>query len=275
MNLKEALKKKLSVKELSILPRAFEIIGHIAVISLPQELRKKKKIIAQELLKLKNIKTVVNKTGRVRGKLRKATYKIIAGEKNLETVHKENNCRMKLDITKTYFSARLAADRLDIARKAKKGEKILVMFAGILPYALVIAKNSKAKEILAVEINKQAGKYAQENIRLNKLRNVEFILGDVKKVAGKLKKQRKVFDRIIMPRPQLKETFLKEAFLVAKKGTIIHYHDFLKQEEIKEAEQTIKQGAATARRKIKIIRRKKIGELSPSKSRIRFDFKIC
>ncbi len=274
MNLKDTLrkKKKLSKKELSILPRAFDIVGNIAIVNLPSALKRKGKVIGAELLKLKHIQTVINKVGEVKGKLRKASYKIIAGQKTFETIHKESGCRFRLDISKTYFSPRLAADRLDIAKKVRKGERVLVMFAGVAPYAIVIAKNSKAKEIYAIELNKAAAKYGQENIKLNKV-SVNFIQGDVEKVVPKLKKEK--FDRIVMPRPQLRETFLKEAFMLAKKGTVMYFHDFLREEEIPfVTEGRIRGAAYRAKKKVKILRWKKIGEVAPYKYRVRIDFKV-
>ncbi|MBU2496565.1 MAG: class I SAM-dependent methyltransferase family protein [Nanoarchaeota archaeon] len=273
--LKRNLKRKITKQELSMLPRAFDIVGNIAIINLPRELRRKEKLVAQEILKLKNIETVVNKIGGITGKLRRTPYKVVSGKKTFETMHKENNCRMKMDISKVYFSPRLASDRLDIAKQVKKNEKILVMFAGILPYTLVIARNSKAKEIYAIEINKSAAKYALENIKLNKVDNVVFIRGDVKKVIPSFKRKGMKFDRIVMPRPQIRDTFLKYAFSVAKKGTIIHFHDFLKEEEIPVvAEGRIRQEAFYAKRKVKILRCKKTGEIAPYKYRVRVDFQV-
>jgi len=72
MNLKQALAGKLSKKELGLLPRAFDVVGEIAILHLPQELGKREKIIGQVLLNLRHIKTVVNKVGVFSGRLRKA-----------------------------------------------------------------------------------------------------------------------------------------------------------------------------------------------------------
>lgn len=275
MNLKESLAGKLTKKELALLPRAFDVVGEIAIIHLPPELTNREKIIGQELLKLRHIKTVANKVGMFSGRLRKASYEVIAGQKSLETIHKESGCRFKLDIAKVYFSPRLASDRLEIAKQVRKGERVLVAFAGALPYPLVIAKNSPAHEIWANELNKDAAKYALENIKLNKLSNLHFLPGDFKKVARGLAAKREKFDRIVMPRPQLKETFLQEAFPLAKKGCIVHYHDFLLEEEIPQvALARIQHEARKAGKKVKILRWKKIGELAPRKYRVRIDFKI-
>lgn len=275
MNLKQALKRRLSKKQIELLPRAFDVVGNIAIINLPEELRKKVIIrkVASELLKLKHVKTVVMKEGKVKGRLRKATYKIIGGEKTFETIHKENKTLMKINISKVYFSPRLASDRLDIAKKIKKGELVLVMFAGVLPYALVIAKHAKPEKIYAIEINKSAEKYAKENIKINKINNIVFIRGDVKKVVPSLAKKIK-FDRIVMPRPQIKKTFLKEAFLVAKKSCMIHFHDFLAKEEIAKVGERLKEEARKLGKKIRVVSIKKIGEIAPYKYRIRIDFKV-
>ena len=275
MNLKQALAGKLSKKELGLLPRAFDVVGEIAILHLPQELGKREKIIGQVLLNLRHIKTVVNKVGVFSGRLRKAKYKVIAGRKSFETMHKESGCRIKLDIAKVYFSPRLSSDRLDIAHQVKKGERILVAFAGALPYPIVIARNSQAGEILANELNKDAAKYALENIKLNKLSNLKFLPGDFKRVASTLTKRKEKFDRIVMPRPQLKETFLPEAFPLAKKGCTINYHDFLLEEEIPHAALArIQQEARKAKKKIKILGWKKIGEIAPRKYRVLVDFRI-
>ena len=68
----------------------------------------------------------------------------------------------------------------------KKGDEVLVMFAGVAPFSIVIAKNSRAKKVFSVEINKEATKYAKQNVELNKLKDkVEIIQGDVKKFAEK------------------------------------------------------------------------------------------
>ena len=41
----------------------------------------------------------------------------------------------------------------------QKGDVVLVMFAGVGPYSIVIAKNSRARMVYSNEINKEANKY--------------------------------------------------------------------------------------------------------------------
>ena len=77
-----------------------------------------------------------------------------------------------------------------------------------------------------------------------------------------------------MPRPQLKETFLREAFMLAARGCIIHYHDFLREEEIAGIVERIQQKAKNFNQRIKMLYLRKIGEIAPHKYRVRVDFKV-
>ncbi|MBD3259647.1 class I SAM-dependent methyltransferase family protein [Candidatus Woesearchaeota archaeon] len=268
--LADVLKNKLSKEELTFLPSAYDVVGEIAILEIKPEIKSKEKIIAQALLKLhKNIKTVVKKADSHAGEFRLQKHKHLAGKRQKTTIHKENGVRLKLDIDKVYFSVRLGTERMRIAQKVKKGENVLVMFSGCAPYPLVIAKNSKPGLVVGIEKNKDGHRFALENLKLNKdLTNVELILGDVKKIMPKLKRK---FDRICMPLPMSAEDFLDSALKAAKKGTVIHFYDFLEEKDIpKKAIEKIK----THVKKAKILDVVKCGQFSPKTYRICVDFKI-
>jgi len=190
---------------------SFDVLGSVAIFRFPKEYKNSdKKVFAERLLKKNNsIKTVLEKEGRIKGRLRKITTKYLAGEKTKEILYRENNCTFRFNIDTTYFSPRLSNERKEISEMIKKNEEVLVMFAGVGPFSIVIAKNSKAKAIFSNEINREANKYSQLNVERNKVKDkVELLPGDIKKIVSKLGKKK--FDVIVMPRPQLKETFLKE-----------------------------------------------------------------
>src|SRR3989344_4120901 len=179
-SLKQALKHRLSAKEHALLRRSFDLIGDIAVLEMPRELQKKEGIIAQALLNQhKHIKTVVKKVGGHTGRFRIQHFKILAGERKKITEYRENKSRMKLHLEMTYFSPRLAHERLRIAQLIKKPEEVLVMFSGIAPYCLAISRNSPARRIYGVELNKEAHQFGLENISLNKIQNIKLFHGDV------------------------------------------------------------------------------------------------
>lgn len=270
--LKELLKKKLTKKEFSLLVTSYDVVGDIAIVEIPKGLGKKEKVIGEAILNQHNhIKVVCKKIGIHGGKFRLQKLKVIAGEKRKETLYKENNVELKLNPEKVYFSVRLSSERKRITGLVKKGETILVMFSGVAPYPIVIAKNSKAKHIYGIELNREAHKYAQENIELNKVNNVTLFQGDVRKLVPR---SYKVFDRIIMPLPKGAETYLDVALKVVRKGTVIHLYTFLQDKEISEMKDKIKEICKINTKDIKFIDTVKCGQYAPYTYRICFDIRI-
>lgn len=246
----------------------YDIIGNITIMKFNGEKKKEKLRQARQLLKRKNIKTVLEKTGKVRGRLRTIKTKFLAGEHVKETIHKENNCRLRLNVETCYFSPKLSEERKEIAGKIRKKDDVLVMFAGVGPFAVVIAK--KASRVVAIELSRQCNKYARENIKLNKLHNLELIQGDVKKKVKGLGK----FEHVVMPRPNLKETFLKQAFLASKKNTMVYYYCFGKQDKLGKLIEEVYKKSRESKKKIKVLKVKKAGDIAPYKHRYRVDFKV-
>ncbi len=253
------------------IPSSYDVIGDIAILKFDQDSNKKK--VAKKLLKeRKNIRTVVEKVGKIEGKLRTLNVKWLAGEKKTETIHTESGCKFKLDIEECYFSPRLSNERLEVAEKIKGGE-VLVMFSGVGPYPIIIAKKSKPKRIVSIELGKKCCEYARENVKLNKVfERVEVIQGDVRKEVPKLKDKNERFDIIAMPRPRLKETFLQEAFKVLKKKGKIIYYGFGK--DIEEIKKQIREEAKKAGKKINFLESNTAGNIAPYKFRYRIIFSV-
>jgi tRNA (guanine37-N1)-methyltransferase len=270
MRLRESLTDKLTKEELEKLPNAYDIIGDIVIINLPEELKKKEKLIANRLLGLhKNIKVVCNKQDIHKGKYRTQKLKIIAGEKRKDTICKENNIMLKLNVETSYFSPRSSNERKRIAEQVKKGETILVMFSGIAPLPVVLAKNTQAKRIVGIELNPKAHKYAQENIKLNKITNVELIKADVNKA-----KLNEKFDRILMPLPKTAIEFLPLALKYSKKDTIIHYYTFLKEEEFEDEKSRLEKLCKENKKTCKVLQIIKCGQYKPYVFRTCVDIRI-
>ena len=260
MRLKEQF-KDINREDLKLLRNAYDVVGDIAILEIDPKLKKYEKKIANEVLKLKNVNTVVKKEGGHEGVYRLQKYKFLAGEDKRETIYKENGVVVKLDIEKTYFSPRLSNERMRIAKQVKDCEDVLVMFSGCGVYQLVIAKNSRAKEIYGVEINKDACKYAEENVSLNKIKKIKLFCMDVNNF-----KIRKKFDRIIMPLPKSAESFLKCAKRFSKKGTIIHFYTT--------SDSDFKNNIKKTFKTFKIISIVKCGQISSRVYRLCVDFKV-
>lgn len=226
-SLKEALETVLSAEEKKILVSGFDTLGNIAIIEIPEELEKKERLIGETLLKLnKNLETVCKKTGAHKGKFRVEPVKVIAGKKKLVASYKEFGCSFRIHIGKVFFSPRLSRERQRINALIKPGETIGAFFAGVGPFPIVFAKNSRMKKAVAIELNPVAVKDMEFNIRQNKVsEKVMPVLGDVKKVVPK--KYRGLFDRVVMPLPKGAQDFFREALVsLNPKGGVIHFYAF-------------------------------------------------
>jgi len=235
----------------------YEIVGSrdkaVAVIGYGAE--NPEKIAEQIMKKHKNIKSVLVKTGQRSGIYRTHPTELISGDNNTEVIHRENGYSIKIDPRVAYFSPRESTERLRVAKMVEPGESILIMFSGVGPYALAIKKEQSDCKITCVEINPYAVKYADLNVKLNKMTGIKNICGDVREV--KLEN----YDRIIMPLP---ETALEYLDLAKKhcKG-IIHLYGFAK--DPKEITQKIK---------CEIVKIQKVLPFGPGIYKFRIDIKV-
>jgi tRNA (guanine37-N1)-methyltransferase len=271
--LQELLKNKFTKKELSLIPSSQERVGSILILEIPRELIKKETHLAKAFLEtVQGIITVVKKEHFHEGTYRLRKVRVLAGKKTKETTHTESGIKLKLDLEKTYFSARSANERLRISKLIKPNEEILIMFSGAAPYPLVLAKNSSVKKIWGIEINPLAHQYALNNVKLNKLESKIIIQnGDVRELLPKIKKK---FDRIIMPLPKTAEEFLDVALKKAKPNTIIHLYAFLNETDISKEAKVIKEICNQNKHKVRVLRKVKCGQFSPNIFRVCFDLKI-
>ncbi|MDO8528606.1 MAG: hypothetical protein Q7S06_01790, partial [Nanoarchaeota archaeon] len=74
--------------------RAYEVLGNIAIVKFSREVKEKdKKQFADKILnENKSVKTILEKVGKVKGRLRKIQTKYLAGENTKEALYRENNC---------------------------------------------------------------------------------------------------------------------------------------------------------------------------------------
>ncbi len=223
------LKDVADEKELNKIRRSFEIIGDVVVIDIPDEVMHLKDEIAKAILKKhKRVKTILRKVGEVDGVYRIADYEIIYGNET-ETIVKEYGCRFLVDPTKVYYSVKLSGERERIARLVQDGERVLVMFAGVGPYAIVIARLAKPSEVIGIELNPKAAEYFRENVRLNRVEDVVKVYeGDVRDVLPTIRGK---FNRIVMPSPYIAENFIFTLKDRIERGGMIHYYTFAGKED--------------------------------------------
>ncbi|MFC1801732.1 class I SAM-dependent methyltransferase family protein, partial [Nanoarchaeota archaeon] len=264
---------KLSSAELDLLPRTFEEVGDILVLELDKSLEKKRKVIGEVFLKRhKQIKTVLKKKEEHAGEFRLRKLEWLAGEKKKETLYKENGVLLKVNLEKVYFSSKSSGERLRIAKLVKPGEEVLVMFSGLAPFPLVIARNSLVKGVVGVELNPYGHKLGEENIKLNKLLGkVKLFKGDVRKVVPKLKRK---FDRVVMPLPKTAEKFLDVALKVVRDKGVVHYYTFLGEKDFEKEKKRLVGVCKKLGKKCKVLDWRTCGAYAPGVFRVVYDLQI-
>lgn len=173
----------------------------------------------EKLLKTPCVNRIV-KLGRISGLKREPDVEVIVGE-GTETIHRENKCKFKLDVSRIMWSKGNTTERKRMSLIVEDGETVVDMFAGIGYFSIPIAVHSNPAKIYSIEINPVSHGYLCENVHLNDVEGiVDPILGNCREVAPS-----DVADRVIMGYIGNTNEYLNVAMDVLKEGGIIHYHE--------------------------------------------------
>ena len=203
-----------------IAPRSFDIFGDIAILKLPSGSEIYEEQIAEALLlSHKNIKTVCIDLG-VHGEFRIRDLRVISGNTNFISIHKENGMEFEADISKVYFSPRLATERERLSSLINKPENVLDAFAGVAPFSISMAM--KGCKVTSLDSNPEAMKWALRNFNRSGINEKYFSFFNVKFEDYDFGVKK--FDRIILNNPTNCLPFLDKAMnLVVERG-IIHFY---------------------------------------------------
>ncbi len=251
----------------------YDVLGNLVIVDFEGIPKSREQSIAKRILKEhKNVATILAKAGPVTGKFRTRKLRYVLGRRNYIADYKENNCRFVFDVRKTFFSNRLSFERSRISSLYKKKENVLVMFAGVGPFAIEIAKGNRKAKVVAIELNRYAYEAMKENITLNKTDNVVPVLGDANRLPNKYKRS---FDRIVMPLPWQSLDFLDSAIRASKPNAVIHIYAFTKAEGgASTIFDAVKKHAEDAGRKARLLRTRKVRDYSSREVEIVLDVKL-
>ena len=97
--LKRVLQDVLSEEESKQLISAFDQIGDIIIVRIPDSLISKKQVIGKTLLEqVSTANSIFYQSSPVEGDFRTRQLEIIAGKKKTQTEYKENGCRFIVDV---------------------------------------------------------------------------------------------------------------------------------------------------------------------------------
>lgn len=276
-SLAQTLEGKLPPNMLANLPQALDVVGDIAIVEIPRELRPYERVIGESLLAThKNVKTVLAKAGAITGMFRIRELTFIAGEKKTKTIHREFGCQYHVDLAKAYFSPRLSHEHMRVASLVKEGEEVVDLFAGVGPFSILIGKKNQKVRVFSVDINPEAVKLLKINVRVNKVEKRVFpVLGDARLLAaGEL---RGIANRVIMNLPETAIEFVDAACQAVKpEGGIIHFYSFVRQPNtVEEQKNRFSDAVERAGRKVNTyLCSRNIRETAPYESQIVLDAKI-
>ena len=262
----------------SLVPTSFDILGSkgeaVAIIEIPDELKEYETRIGEAIRHVhRNVKSVLAKKSERFGEYRLREMRLLVGDENTEVIHKESGCRFKLDPRATYFSVRESTERERIINQISGPEDVLVLFSGIGPFPICIAKKKSDVMATAIELNPEAHKYCVENIRLNKLDGrIYAIQGDVRVISPTLGKQ---FDRVLTPLPKGAYLFLDVIVPTVKPGGILHHYHWAEDDDpYSEVYKLVDVAAAKYGRKTEFLGGVKVAKYSPRVSKVRIDVRI-
>ncbi|MDW7733555.1 MAG: class I SAM-dependent methyltransferase family protein [Methanolobus sp.] len=219
-SLRGRLQELIPEKDLELVPSGWQVLGDIIVISIDARIEDWKYLIAEKLLEMyPSCRTIVRDLG-IEGQFRRPRRELLAGS-STETIHKENRCLLKLDVTKVMFSKGNLYEK-KLMSSVGSEEVIVDMFAGIGYFSIPIAVHAGPRKIISIEINPESYEFLQENISLNHVdKIIEARNGDCAELTPE-----NIADRVIMGYVGTTHHYLEYGIRAIKKdGGMLHYHE--------------------------------------------------
>jgi tRNA wybutosine-synthesizing protein 2 len=284
MGFREQLIEKLgenffSESEKKLLSPGYQKIGDIIILNLNLELLKYKNEIGRAILEIfPRVRSVCVRTGEIKGEFREPSLELVAGDKNTEICHFENNCYFCFDISKIMWAKGNVAERGRLAKLVGKNEIIVDMFVGIGYFSIPIAKMAKPEKIYAIDLNPNSIKYLKKTIEKNKLKNIEVLHGDSKEEVEKLLSLGIKADRVLMGYLPPPKDFIESAMKIIKKNGFIHYDELIsvdfREEDLKKTMNLFNEIGVKLGKKAVLINAQRVKSYKPRVDHYVFDIRI-
>jgi len=211
---------------------------------------------------------VITPVSDVEGEFRTRRFRHVAGEERTITVHREHGLRYRVDLEGAYFTPRLGTERLRISRQVSPGDYVLDMFAGVGPYALLLAH--RGARVVAIDKNPVAVKYLRENAILNRT-DVEILEGDASDLA---RNYENMVDHVIMNLPHTAHQFLIPAIQAAKNGGMVHYYAISQDDDLYKDLDLIEAAASQLGVKIDMLYKGVVRSYAPHRYNVVMDIRV-
>lgn len=166
------------------LPRHYVRFGDVLLLDVPASSVDLSGEIAGAFADALGCRSVLAWEGGIEGEFREPSARLLWGDPDTETVHKERGIQFRFDPARLMWSAGNLPERQRVASWDCRGETVVDLFAGIGYFTLPLAVHARADRVVAVEKNPLAYGYLIENVALNGVRDrVECRQGDNRQVA--------------------------------------------------------------------------------------------
>ncbi len=231
-----------SESDLESVPGSWAVIGSVILVTVPEGCPDEREL-GEALLELHGeADSVLADEGIANdgaaGRFREPRTRLLAGERDTETVHTEHGTRYGLDPATVMFSPGNQAERARMGELGSSDEHVFDMFAGIGYFTLPMAR--AGARVTATEINPTAFRYLLENAVLNDVGDrVDAYMTDCRDLAGEIEA-----DRVVMgyygssdgdggedgsadhgTRTDEARDFLADALEALSPGGVVHYHE--------------------------------------------------
>lgn len=211
-----------------LLPTSFDVVGDVAMMKIPDELKQYRGDIGKALLKVNRTLRIVFEDHGVKGDFRIRDLEHMAGEGPSETTHKEFGVVLTTDPARVYFNPRLSSERFRIASQVQDGDVVIDMFAGVAPFGTVICKLASPEVVYSIDLNPEAEHFARYNAERNHIDRIVAMTGDSSVLIYDLP----MADRIVMNLPQIADRFLGFAMDRLKVGGTAYMYKILERADL-------------------------------------------
>ncbi|AEH36166.1 class I SAM-dependent methyltransferase [Halopiger xanaduensis] len=261
-----------SEREIEAAPSSWAVIGSVVLVTVPEDCPDETEM-AEALLELHGEADSVLADEGVANDGQAGTYReprtrLLAGERDTETIHTEHGTRYGLDPAKVMFSPGNQAERARMGDISGADEHVFDMFAGIGYFTLPMAR--AGARVTASEINPTAFRYLLENAVLNEVDDrVEAYMTDCRDLAGEIEA-----DRVVMgyygsadgtdadghgTRSDEARDFLEHAFEALVPGGVVHYHEATPENRLWERPlERLSAAADDAERTVEVLEKRRV-----------------
>jgi tRNA wybutosine-synthesizing protein 2 len=205
--------------EIDRAPSSWAVVGSVILVAVGEAPRPEE--LGEALLAMHGGADTVCDRGGIDGEHREPAMRVIAGEGDTETVHREHGTEYALDLATVMFSPGNKAERARMGDVVGNGEAVLDMFAGIGYFALPMAR--AGARVTAVERNPAAFSYLLENAMRNGVSDrIEPYRADCRNVLEAYEGD--PFERVVMGYYDAYE-YLDPALSVLDPGGVVHLHE--------------------------------------------------